>query len=134
MCNWQGQKVVIIGAARQGQALARFLAGRGAQVVLTDKRSIAELTEARQSLEDLGNAVEWVCGSHPFTLLDHADCVCPSGGVPLTLPLVGEALHQGHTALERLANLSGDRPLQSRGYYWIGRQNHHYHAGWTDGC
>ncbi len=95
MHNWQGQKVVIIGAARQGLALARFLSGRGARVVLTDKRSAGELAEARQSLDDLGSAVEWECGGHPFHLLDQADCVCPSGGVPLTLPFVEEALRRG---------------------------------------
>jgi UDP-N-acetylmuramoylalanine--D-glutamate ligase len=95
MRNWQGQKVVIIGAARQGLALARFLAGCGARVILTDKRPAEELAQARQSLSDLGESIQWVCGEHPMDILDHAQLICPSGGVPLTLPLITEALRRG---------------------------------------
>ena len=36
--NWNGQKVVILGAARQGLALARYLSTQGAQVTLNDQR------------------------------------------------------------------------------------------------
>ncbi len=39
MTNWQGKNVLIIGAARQGQALARYLAGRQCHVILNDKRT-----------------------------------------------------------------------------------------------
>ncbi len=96
--TWQGQKVVIVGAARQGLALARYLLRHGAQVVLTDQRSPEALADARQSLIDLESAglpLEWVCGGHPFSLLDGAGWLCPSGGVPLTLPLVQEAQRRG---------------------------------------
>ena len=43
----------------------------------------------RDALKDY--AVEWVLGEHPISLLDNADLVCISGGVPLTLPIVTEA-------------------------------------------
>lgn len=97
MGEWQGQKVVIVGAARQGLALARFLALRGARVILNDRRSLEALEEARQTLADLDTSypVEWVCGGHPETLLDGADWICPSGGVPLELPLLQEARRRG---------------------------------------
>jgi len=36
MKNWTDKKVIVLGAARQGTALSRFLAGKGARVVLTD--------------------------------------------------------------------------------------------------
>jgi len=96
--TWQGQKVVIVGAARQGLALARYLLRHGAQVVLTDQRSPESLAGARQSLADLEDAglpLEWACGGHPFSLLDGSSWLCPSGGVPLTLPLVQEAQRRG---------------------------------------
>ena len=89
MRDWSGQKVVIIGAARQGLALARYLLEHGASVVITDQRPLEALESARQALADVPGAVErlsWVCGGHPFSLLDGATLVCPSGGVPLTLP------------------------------------------------
>jgi UDP-N-acetylmuramoylalanine--D-glutamate ligase len=103
MRDWSGQTVIIVGAARQGLALARFLAQRGARVVLNDQRPVAELAPARQALADLsasgspeaGGEVEWVCGGHPLSLLDGADLLCLSGGVPLTLPLVVEARERG---------------------------------------
>ena len=97
MNDWSGQKVVIIGAARQGAALARYLAGKGALVILNDQRSCEALEDARHVLADLVNAGKaiWVCGGHPLELLDGADLLCPSGGVPLTIPLVQEALRRG---------------------------------------
>lgn len=97
MRDWSGQKVVVIGAARQGIALARYLIIHGAQVVITDKRPMQELAAAAQSLESITGyeKIEWVCGGHPFSLLDGASLVCPSGGVSLTLPLVVEAQRRG---------------------------------------
>jgi UDP-N-acetylmuramoylalanine--D-glutamate ligase len=92
--DWNDQKVVIIGAARQGVALARYLAQHGAQVVLNDRRSLDALREARTLLEGL-STIRWQCGGHPLSLLDDADLVCVSGGVPLTLPLVVEAQARG---------------------------------------
>jgi UDP-N-acetylmuramoylalanine--D-glutamate ligase len=80
---------VIIGAARQGLALSRYLTVEGAQVTLNDRQSEAALVDARRSLADL--PVEWVLGDHPSTLLKNADLVCISGGVPSDLPIVQEA-------------------------------------------
>jgi len=87
--NWKGQRVLIIGAARQGTALGRYLASHGAQVVLNDRREADELTLIRQELADV--PIEWAFGGHSLELLDDVDLVCVSGGVPLTLPLIVEA-------------------------------------------
>lgn len=86
---------MIIGAARQGTALARFLAEEEAQVTLTDLRTADELQEVQDALSDL--PINWVLGEHPLSLLDGADYLCPSGGVPLKIPLVKEALARGIT-------------------------------------
>ncbi|RPI34081.1 MAG: UDP-N-acetylmuramoyl-L-alanine--D-glutamate ligase [Chloroflexota bacterium] len=95
MDNWIGKRVVIIGAARQGTALARYLASRGARVVLNDRRPTEALEAARLSLSAEGASIEWVCGGHPLELLDGTDLVCISGGVSPTLPLVVEAQKRG---------------------------------------
>jgi UDP-N-acetylmuramoylalanine--D-glutamate ligase len=90
--------VVIIGAARQGLALARYLALHGAHVVINDRRPVDEMENALASLSDLPqNAVEWVFGGHPLEVLDGADVLCPSGGVSLQMPLVQEARQRGVT-------------------------------------
>ncbi len=93
MNDWSGQRVLIIGAARQGTALARYLSACGAQVLLNDHRSADQLQDVRADLSDL--SIEWVLGGHSLSLLESIDRVCPSGGVPLTIPLVVEAQKRG---------------------------------------
>jgi len=91
--NWTGTRVLILGAARQGLALARWLSLHGARVTLSDMRSEADLHVARQSLAEY--PVQWALGGHPLELLDNTDVLCLSGGVPLTLPIVAEAVKRG---------------------------------------
>jgi UDP-N-acetylmuramoylalanine--D-glutamate ligase len=93
MNDWFDRRVLVIGAARQGTALAQHLSARGAQVVLNDNRSADQLQDAWKSLNGL--PIEWSLGGHPLSLLDGVDMVCPSGGVPLDLPLVAEAQKRG---------------------------------------
>jgi UDP-N-acetylmuramoylalanine--D-glutamate ligase len=93
MSDWKGMRVVILGAARQGVALARWLVKHEAIVTLSDKRSETELASARGALSGL--PIQWALGGHPMELLDHADMLCLSGGVPLNLPMVNAALQRG---------------------------------------
>jgi len=94
--EWQGKRVLILGAARQGTALAHYLSGCGAQIVISDQRSAEQLKGARTALAAHNlTGIEWACGGHPLELLDHTDLVCPSGGVPLTLPIIQEAIRRG---------------------------------------
>jgi UDP-N-acetylmuramoylalanine--D-glutamate ligase len=90
MSRWEGKKVVMIGAARQGIALSRFLAEKGASVILNDRRPEEALNEVKESISD--TSITLVTGSHPFEILEGADLVCVSGGIPLELPLVQEAI------------------------------------------
>jgi len=91
--DWSGKRVLILGAARQGLALARWLSIHGAHVTLSDSRDENELHVARQSLAEY--PIEWALGGHPLALLDSTDVLCLSGGVPLTLPIVAEAVKRG---------------------------------------
>jgi UDP-N-acetylmuramoylalanine--D-glutamate ligase len=61
--------------------------------VLSDKRSEADLAAARASLQDL--PISWELRGHPLGLLDQADMLCLSGGIPTTLPIVQEAIRRG---------------------------------------
>jgi len=93
MTHWQGKRVIIIGAARQGMALARYLSEHGADVVLNDQRPVSEFHSIQQTLSDL--PIEWILDGHPLSMLDKADLVCPSGGVPLSIPIISEAQNRG---------------------------------------
>jgi len=88
-----GKRVVIIGLARQGTALARFLAGVGAVVIVSDLRSVEELAPALAELADV--KVEFVLGGHPESMLEGADVLAISGGVPADSPLVLAARRRG---------------------------------------
>jgi UDP-N-acetylmuramoylalanine--D-glutamate ligase len=89
MTDWTGRRILILGAARQGIALARWLSHHGANVTLSDSRQLEALTSALASLADTD--VQWAAGGHPLELLEQTDALCLSGGVPLTLPIVQEA-------------------------------------------
>ena len=82
-----------MGAARQGQALTRFLCSRGAFVILNDYQIEEKLSSAKAALQDLD--IQWVTGGHPLSVLDGIDLVCLSGGVPLTNPIAVEANLRG---------------------------------------
>ncbi len=82
--------MVVLGAARQGLALARYLAARGARVALSDMKPDVDVS----SLAGLSN-VRCVLGGHPLSLLDDCDTLYLSGGVPIDLPIVIEARRRG---------------------------------------
>jgi UDP-N-acetylmuramoylalanine--D-glutamate ligase len=93
MTNWKNTHTLILGAARQGIALARWLSLHGSHVTLSDSRSLEQLAPARASLAETN--VKWAAGGHPLELLDGVDVLCLSGGVPVTLPIVQEAVKRG---------------------------------------
>ncbi len=93
LLEFRGRRAVILGAGRQGQALARFLARAGAQVTLSDRTPASRHGKAREALADL--PIRWVMGGHPPELLKECDLLCLSGGVPLQSPLVQAAREQG---------------------------------------
>jgi UDP-N-acetylmuramoylalanine--D-glutamate ligase len=84
---------VILGLARQGMALARFLAEAGAEVTVSDLQGEEALAGQLEGLT--GVPIRYVLGGHPISLLEDADVLCLSGGVPLDIPIVEEALERG---------------------------------------
>ncbi len=96
--NWFHRRIVILGMARQGMALARYLVVQGAHVTLSDMKPATALDAEIQSLNStLGEgAIAYALGGHPLSLLDDCDMLCLSGGVPIDLPIVIEAQRRGH--------------------------------------
>jgi UDP-N-acetylmuramoylalanine--D-glutamate ligase len=93
MQDFGGKRVVILGLARQGVALARFLAQSGAKVTVSDLSDKAALANEISDLQGL--SIRYVLGEHPLDLLDRADLLCLSGGVPIDAPIVVEARQRG---------------------------------------
>lgn len=88
-----GKRLVILGLARQGKALARFALGRGAKVVVSDLRSAEILSKALSELAP--DNIDYVLGEHPLSLLDDADVIAISGSVPADAPFVNAARARG---------------------------------------
>jgi len=93
MGEWRGKRVVVLGLARQGKALCRYLAQGGAWVTVSDLKAEDALTSQMEELK--GFNLEYVLGEHPLSLLEGAETLFLSGGVPADLPLVLEARSRG---------------------------------------
>ena len=91
--DFAGKRATIIGLAREGTALARFLAEHGAQVTVSDLKGAGELAESIAALEGL--PIRYALGGHPSEILDGADVLFISPGVPLEAPIVAEARRRG---------------------------------------
>jgi UDP-N-acetylmuramoylalanine--D-glutamate ligase len=85
-----GQRVVVVGAARSGVAAARLLAARGARVVLTELRPAIEDAQALQAA-----GIELELGRHEPDTLRGADLIVLSPGVSPWQPLLDEARGAG---------------------------------------
>jgi UDP-N-acetylmuramoylalanine--D-glutamate ligase len=92
-----GQRVVVVGAARSGMAAAELLVRRGARVTVTDlKSTIAD----EQRLRERGIQVE--LGAARVETFEHADLVVTSPGVPLELPEIARAQQRGTPVIGEL--------------------------------
>jgi UDP-N-acetylmuramoylalanine--D-glutamate ligase len=88
-----GARVVVVGAAKSGVALARFLLSRQASVVVTDSRDAAALGPA---VADLGlRGVKLELGGHDAVTMAKADLIVVSPGVPLSIPSLAAARAKG---------------------------------------
>lgn len=95
-----GKQVVVVGLARSGIAAARFLAGRGARVVATDRRPPAELAPEAVMLSQQGVRLE--PGGHREATFTGADLVVVSPGVPWDLPELAAARAAGVPVMAEL--------------------------------
>jgi UDP-N-acetylmuramoylalanine--D-glutamate ligase len=91
--NLIGVRALVIGLAREGTALTRFLAERGASVIVTDVKSADELVDSLAALAGL--PVSYALNGHSLSLLESAEIVFVSPGVPLGIPLLEAARQRG---------------------------------------
>lgn len=89
----RGKKVVVFGLGKSGLSSARLLVREGARVVGLDARSEAQLGPTAAELSAAG--VELALGPTPSGLLESADLVVVSPGVPLALPELKRAREKG---------------------------------------
>jgi UDP-N-acetylmuramoylalanine--D-glutamate ligase len=91
--DWRGQRAVVLGLARQGKALARYLTRQGVEVVVSDVKPAAELGSELEELADL--PLTYALGGHPEEILEGTNMLFLSGGVPANLAIVQQAREAG---------------------------------------
>ena len=89
----KGKKILIVGLAKTGVSLARFLVKYGASVTISDHKSEAELARYLEEVEDLPLQLE-LEGHSPKSFLNK-DCVILSPGVSSYLKLFEYVRNQG---------------------------------------
>ncbi|MCI3921037.1 UDP-N-acetylmuramoyl-L-alanine--D-glutamate ligase [Paenibacillus sp. TRM 82003] len=91
--RYQGRRVVVLGLARSGVAVAELFHGRGADVIVNDKKERSLCPEA-DPLSAKGISV--VCGGHPDDLIDeHTALVVKNPGIPYSIPPIRRAIELG---------------------------------------
>jgi UDP-N-acetylmuramoylalanine--D-glutamate ligase len=103
MQSWRGKKIVIIGLGIEGEDMARYFAGHGAQVSVS---TIDAQARRVQAMGALGVRV-FLGGNDPRDVED-ADMVCVSQGVPLNNVAVERARISG-IPVESMSSLFFDR-------------------------
>lgn len=96
----RNKTVAVIGVGKTGLATVRFLAGRGARILLTDAKPPAAWGDANRALEELRADIRIV----PYgpEALAGADMAVPSPGVPPANPILREALRLGIPLMSEL--------------------------------
>ena len=80
----KGKKILVVGLGKSGVASAIFLRGLGAQVTVSDVRSVEALAKELPALLDAGVMVE--AGGHGLLTFRRQDWIVVSPGVPLDTP------------------------------------------------
>ncbi len=91
--QFQGKRVLVIGMARSGVQAARLLSAHGAFPILNDLKNREAFGDALAPLD--GVPAEWRLGESPLPLLENADALVISPGVPIDSPAVLRARELG---------------------------------------
>ncbi len=89
----KGKKATVVGLGREGVALVRFLAARGAQITVSDMKTAEQLKGSLAQIEGL--PVHLSLGGNRIEDTEEADIVYVSPGVPLDLPPLVAAQQRG---------------------------------------
>ncbi|MHC1785518.1 MAG: UDP-N-acetylmuramoyl-L-alanine--D-glutamate ligase [Christensenellales bacterium] len=87
--SWEGKRVLVVGLARSGLAAARLLLAAGAKPILHDLKRAEDLGAELAPLAE--NGCELCLGVDPLPLLDSADMLVISPGVPIDSPIISAA-------------------------------------------
>jgi UDP-N-acetylmuramoylalanine--D-glutamate ligase len=91
--RYGGRRATVVGLAREGTSIIRFLAGIGAEITANDQGSAEVLSDAVDWLGGL--PVRFMLGGHPPEAFAGADFIFVSPGVPQDLGPIADARQRG---------------------------------------
>jgi len=94
------RNILVVGLARTGVSVARFLAAAGARVTVTDLRDEIALAGVMDELGALD--IRWVLGRHDESDFTSADLIVVSPGVPQDHPLLAAAQKAGREIVSEI--------------------------------
>jgi len=98
--EWKGRRVVVLGMARSGRAVAQLLARHGAIVRALDEKDAQALELDANACRGLG--IELRLGQFHPELLNEIDVAVVSPGIPKTAPVLREAKRRGLPVLSEI--------------------------------
>lgn len=96
----KNKHILVVGLARTGVSVARFLAAREAVVTVTDMRTAEQLSEQTSSLAGL--PIIWELGRHDDATFIGSDLIVVSPGVPMDLPQLVMAAIAGRRIISEI--------------------------------
>jgi len=90
----KGKTVIVVGLAKSGLSAAMLLKRLGASVIVSDTKKEEEVTEAIKELREAGE-FQFSLGKNPDDLVEGADLIVVSPGVPTDSPFIIKALNSG---------------------------------------
>jgi len=89
----KGKKILVVGLARTGLAMVRFLAGKEAKIKVSEAKPPEELGPTLKALADL--PVESELGGHTLPFFLNSDLIVASPGVPMEIEPLAQARAKG---------------------------------------
>jgi UDP-N-acetylmuramoylalanine--D-glutamate ligase len=86
--SFKNKNILVVGLARSGAGAANLLVKLGAHVSVTDRKPLSALSE---QLKKISPDVNVIASGNPEELIDSADLIVISPGVPADLPLLIKA-------------------------------------------
>ena len=112
MRNWSDKKVLILGFSKSGISAAEYLAQRGANCYITEKKPLSEkLAQKAEELKQLGVKLEFE--KHSESFIENSDIAITSPGIPPHSDLIKKIKEKNIPIISEieLAYLETDTPF-----------------------
>jgi UDP-N-acetylmuramoylalanine--D-glutamate ligase len=100
--SFKNKQVTVLGLARSGEAAASMLSKLGARVLLSDLKSEEQLKDAVGRLTREYPQIRFSLGGHPDEIIEDAELVVKSPGVPVDIPVLKKAREKGIPVIDEV--------------------------------